>query len=74
MADVAAWFHGGRGNRPLLPTRLRLAMEYLRSAIRADLPVTTRLACAGVVLPALAERRLRVAAGRWRRRVMRPKR
>ena len=70
LADVAAWFHGGSRRRPVLPPRLRLAIEYMRSAIRADLPFATRLACAGVVLPALAERRVRVAAGRWKRRIL----
>lgn len=71
LADVAAWFHGGKPSEPVLPPRLRLAIEYLRSTYRADLPVATKLACASVVLPTLTERRLRVTAGRWRRRISR---
>lgn len=67
LADVAAWFHGGSRRRPVCPPRLRLSLEYMNSVYRAQVPLTTRLACAGVVVPALAERRLRVTAGKWRR-------
>jgi glycosyltransferase involved in cell wall biosynthesis len=70
LADVAAWFQGGSPRHPVLPPRLRLAIEYMRSAYCADLPATTKLACAGVVLPTLAERRMRVTFGRWKRRMI----
>jgi hypothetical protein len=69
LADVAAWFHGGSRRKPLCPPRLRLTLEYMRSVYNAPVPVATRLACAGVVVPALTERRLRVTAGKWRRAV-----
>jgi hypothetical protein len=72
LADVAAWFHGGSSRRPALPTQLRLSIGYIRSAHRADLPAATRLACATVVLPVVAERKLRVTVGKWRRRISRP--
>ncbi|MEM9011055.1 MAG: glycosyltransferase family 2 protein [Pseudomonadota bacterium] len=71
LADVAAWFHGGDRKAPVLSPRLRLTLEYLRSTSSAELPLATRLACTAVVLPTLAERRLRVTAGRWRRRLLR---
>lgn len=69
LADVAAWFHGGGRRQPVIPPRFRLTLEYFRSTYQADLPAATRLACASVVLPALVERRLRVAIGKLRRRL-----
>lgn len=70
LAHVDAWFKGnGRSHKKFFFPKLKLTTEYLRSTVSAKCPVPTKLACAAVVLPAMAERKLRVTAGKWRRRI-----
>ena len=69
LADVELWFRGSGSHKTTLFPKLKLTIEYVRSAFQADIPATSRLACAAVVIPAMAERKLRVSAGKWRRRI-----
>ncbi len=71
LADVEKWFRGENSGKTLLPPRLKLMLEYYRSSLGADVALGTRLTCAGVIIPAMAERKLRVTTGRWRRQIMR---
>lgn len=68
LADVAAWFAGStEAPRASLPPRLRLWLEYLRSATQVPSGSSSRVACAAVVLPTVVAVRCRVSIGRWRR-------
>jgi len=66
VLDVQAWFDGKERRKFILPTRLRLPAEYVRSCLRMSVSWTTRFSCAAVVLPTLLLRRLRVVMGRAR--------
>lgn len=70
LLDVQAWFDGGRRRRFIVPTRLRLPWEYIRSSINLRSTWPTRLSCALVVVPIVTYRHLRVGAGRIKRRLM----
>ncbi len=70
LAEVELWFRGSNVRRTTLFPKLKLPVEYVRSALRINIPMTTRLACAAVVIPAMMERKLRVTAGKWRQRIL----
>lgn len=73
LVDVARWFDGREDRRrPLLPTRVRLALEYMRSALRLPLPAGQRLLCLSAVVPVVLMVRLRVLLGRLKRSLVAP--
>lgn len=71
LADVEKWFRGSNGRKSVLSPQLKLMLEYFRSVFVADVPATTKLACASAIIPAITERKLRVTAGKWRRQLRR---
>lgn len=73
LVDVARWFDGRQDRRrTLLPTRVRLTIEYMRSALRLPLPVGERLLCLLAIAPAVLLARTRVLLGRLRRSLLAP--
>jgi hypothetical protein len=69
IADVQAWFDGGVRRNVVVPTSIRLPIEYVRSCWRAPLGWWTGLVCSAVVVPTVLARRARVLGGRLRRRI-----
>jgi glycosyltransferase involved in cell wall biosynthesis len=70
LAHVAAWFDGGTVDRVVMPPRLRLTFEYVRSSLSAPITMPRRVACAALVVPCVVAVRARVFLGRHRRRIV----
>lgn len=70
LSDVLAWFDPTSTERQLLlPPRMRLLVEYLRSVARTPMSPTQRALCYATVPTVHAVRRARVLGGRWRREI-----
>jgi len=69
--DVLAWFDPKRKSNGRLSVRQRLMLEYARSVRRLVRPALERALCLAVIPATMAERRVRVVGGRWKRIVKR---
>jgi len=68
--QVMRWFDPTR-RHGRLTTKQRLLVEYTRSALRLSRGPIERALCVSVIAPTMLVRRIRVALGRWRRRLLR---
>ena len=69
IAQVARWFHP-KARRPWMPVRMMLFFEIHKAILRSPLPAATRARAAVAFSVAWIGRRVRVALGRWRRRLL----